>query len=61
MAPIDAAVLFVGAARVPPKMRGRPLTPTTQRAGAGIVVYLLDAATLRIVVHDVPSAKGHAP
>lgn len=38
MPPVDVAVLFVGAARVPSKMRGRPLTLTAQRAGAAASV-----------------------
>ena len=36
--PIDAAVLFVGAARVPSKERGRPLTLTSERAAAAAAV-----------------------
>ncbi|MFF7212947.1 MBL fold metallo-hydrolase [Streptomyces sp. NPDC008238] len=36
--PVDVAVLFVGAARVPSKMRGRPLTLTAQRASAAAAV-----------------------
>jgi L-ascorbate metabolism protein UlaG (beta-lactamase superfamily) len=36
--PIDVAVLFVGAARVPAKERGRPLTLTSQRAAAAAAV-----------------------
>jgi L-ascorbate metabolism protein UlaG (beta-lactamase superfamily) len=43
--PIDVAVLFIGAARVPAKERGRPLTLTSERAaaaaevlGAGLVI-----------------------
>ncbi|WP_431946790.1 MBL fold metallo-hydrolase [Actinacidiphila sp. bgisy167] len=38
MPPVDVAVLFVGAARVPSKMRGRPLTLTAQRASAAAAV-----------------------
>jgi L-ascorbate metabolism protein UlaG (beta-lactamase superfamily) len=38
MAPIDVAVLFMGAARVPAKMRGRPLTLSAQRASAAASV-----------------------
>ncbi len=36
--PIDVAVLFVGAARVPSKERGRPLTLTSERAAAAAAV-----------------------
>lgn len=36
--PIDVAVLFVGAARVPTKERGRPLTLTSARAAAAAEV-----------------------
>ena len=36
--PIDVAVLFVGAARVPTKERGRPLTLTSERATAAAAV-----------------------
>jgi L-ascorbate metabolism protein UlaG (beta-lactamase superfamily) len=43
--PVDVAVLFIGAARVPIRERGRPLTLTSQRAaaaaellGAGVVI-----------------------
>ena len=32
--PIEVAVLFIGAARVPTKERGRPLTRTSERAAA---------------------------
>ena len=39
--PIDVAVLFVGAARVPSRQRGRPLTLTSARAAAAAEV--LDA------------------
>jgi L-ascorbate metabolism protein UlaG (beta-lactamase superfamily) len=35
---IDAAVVFMGAARVPSKMRGRPLTLSAQRASAAVSV-----------------------
>jgi L-ascorbate metabolism protein UlaG (beta-lactamase superfamily) len=38
LAPIDVAVLFVGAARVPAKDRGRPLTLTAERASAAAAV-----------------------
>ena len=36
--PIEVAVLFVGAARVPTKERGRPLTLTGERAAAAAAV-----------------------
>ncbi|HEX3790867.1 MAG TPA: MBL fold metallo-hydrolase [Pseudonocardiaceae bacterium] len=36
--PVDVAVLFIGAARVPSKERGRPLTLTSQRAAAAAAV-----------------------
>jgi L-ascorbate metabolism protein UlaG (beta-lactamase superfamily) len=36
--PIDVAVLFVGAARVSTKERGRPLTLTSERAAAAAVI-----------------------
>jgi L-ascorbate metabolism protein UlaG (beta-lactamase superfamily) len=39
--PIDLAVLFVGAARVPSRQKGRPLTLTSARAAAAAEV--LDA------------------
>jgi hypothetical protein len=35
---VDVAVLFIGAARVPPKMGGRPLTLTSARAAAAAEV-----------------------
>ncbi|MER5184997.1 hypothetical protein ABT009_43100 [Streptomyces sp. NPDC002896] len=35
---IDVAVLFMGAARVPSKMRGHPLTLSAQRASAAASV-----------------------
>jgi L-ascorbate metabolism protein UlaG (beta-lactamase superfamily) len=35
---IDVAVLFAGAARVPTKERGRPLTLTSARAAAAVEV-----------------------
>jgi L-ascorbate metabolism protein UlaG (beta-lactamase superfamily) len=36
--PVDVAVLFVGAARVPSRERGRPLMLTGERAGAAAAV-----------------------
>ncbi|MFC7385986.1 MBL fold metallo-hydrolase [Sphaerisporangium rhizosphaerae] len=36
--PVDAAVLFIGGARVPRKERGRPLTLTSELAGAAAAV-----------------------
>ena len=36
--PIEVAVLFIGAARVPTKERGRPLTLTSERAAAAAAV-----------------------
>jgi L-ascorbate metabolism protein UlaG (beta-lactamase superfamily) len=36
--PVDVAVLFIGAARVPAKERGRPLTLTSERAAAAAEV-----------------------
>jgi hypothetical protein len=36
--PIEVAVLFIGAARVPTKERGRPLTLTSERAAAAAVL-----------------------
>ncbi|MEU1039724.1 MBL fold metallo-hydrolase [Streptomyces sp. NPDC005551] len=38
MAPVDVAVVFMGAARVPGKMRGRPLTLSAERASAAVSV-----------------------
>lgn len=40
--PVDVAVLFVGAARVPPKERGRPLTFTAERAAAAAALLGAD-------------------
>ena len=36
--PIEVAVLFIGAARVPTRERGRPLTLTSERAAAAAAV-----------------------